>query len=324
MSDFRDMYKNANQLKEHQTARRMRLLEEQKRQRKDQFSFQRDLKEIVLGKNNRKQHRLNNMFRYNLMLSEWMMSKPDDIEDFLLIPCPKGIRCSLSTGENNKKSAKLYYKNGLKFLEMKTNLPAFTILDCIFCEKSKTIFILDVTVFNNRDLITCDATFRFFWLKSKFLEDDLKILDNDINFKLKVLENYDFIDTCAINFCFGNLPEFTEETELDGFLFYHKEGSYTPGEESPLVLWLFPFMIFELFDNYKVNQIYHSKRPETYSNYLDFIKEFDEKSKKRKKKKLRDSSGMDFESTEARDSVIEDEVDVTQDMIDLEEFGNDV
>lgn len=85
MSDFRDMYKNVNQLKEHQTARRTRLLEEQRRHREEQFSFQRDLKEILSTRNNKK-NRLNDLFRYNLMLSEWMMSKPEDIDDFLLIP----------------------------------------------------------------------------------------------------------------------------------------------------------------------------------------------------------------------------------------------
>lgn len=93
MSDFRDFYKNSNQLKEHQSQRRSRLLEQQRRQREERFAFQRDLKEILTGQKGIT--RANRMFKNNLMLSEWMMYRPDDIEDFLIKPCPKGIEISV-------------------------------------------------------------------------------------------------------------------------------------------------------------------------------------------------------------------------------------
>lgn len=89
MCDFRDMYKNVNQLKEHQSTRRARLLDHQRKHRDDQFALRRDLIEI-LSNSKHKRSRINGMFKNKIMLSEWMLTKPDDIEDFLMKPCPKG------------------------------------------------------------------------------------------------------------------------------------------------------------------------------------------------------------------------------------------
>lgn len=108
MADYRELYKNVSQLKEHQLTRRIRLLDDQKRQREDSFAKKRDLKQIL--SNPKKRARLNPFFKKTLMLSEWMTVKPEDVEDFILVPCPTGIRCSLSTGENKRKTAILYYK----------------------------------------------------------------------------------------------------------------------------------------------------------------------------------------------------------------------
>lgn len=163
MTHLRDLYKNTGQLKEHQSQRRAQLLEDQRRQRDERFAGQRDLKEFF---NYPKAHRKANVaFRNNLMLSEWMMNKPDDIEDFLIKPCPKGerkiirflsndckllllgIRCSLSVGEDDRKRASLFYKNGMQFLQLTTTLPPCTILDVIYNKASKKIFVLDALVY---------------------------------------------------------------------------------------------------------------------------------------------------------------------------------
>lgn len=199
-------------------------------------------------------------------------------------------------------------------------MPAYTILDCVYCSASQTIYVLDTTAYNDRDLTACDATFRFFWLKSKFMEDSLMVTDKDKILKLVRLESFDFLEPFAIKTCFETaFVGFNDKSELDGYLFYHKEGSYTSGE-SPLVLWLFPFMIDELFDNYKVDQSFHSKRPENYTNYLDFIKEFNEKSKKRrnKKKTVQSLGGGEMEHESIEVSFTEDSSDDVQAMIDLE------
>lgn len=207
-------------MKEQQIKRRTELLEQQKRGRNEKFSASRDLKEIF-QQNKPKKNPRNKLFSNIVMLSEWMMTKPDDIEDFLIIPCPKGIRCSLVTGDHkNTTAASVYHKNGQRMMRIRTNLPTCTILDCIYNSITKTIYILDAIVYAKRDLVDCDASFRFYWLKSRFLEEDLRIVDDESNLSLRLLETYDFSDPSSVNLCFQTYPLFTCET--DGFLFYHK------------------------------------------------------------------------------------------------------
>jgi snurportin-1 len=323
MSDFRNLYKNVNQLKEQQSLRRSRMLEAQKNQRNDQFSFQRDLKEILSKESSPgRKTRHNFMFKNNLMLSEWMMELPEDIDDFLLIACPKGKRCTLSMDDRQSNIARLYYKNGSNFLEVKTNIPAFTILDCVYSEVNQTIFILDVIAYAGRDLIGCDAEFRFFWLKSKFIEDDLKITDDKKNLKLNLLVNYPYTDPYAVSICFQTPPLFPDGAELDGFLFYHKEGSYTSGE-TPLVLWTFPFMIPELFEHIRPNDFYQIK-PANYTNYLDYIADFNAKLEKKKNRGKGRKSGEAMEHETSGEPKEEENIDEMQAMIELEMTGSDV
>lgn len=132
--------------------------------------------------------------------------------------------------------------------------------------------------------------------------------------------SYDISDDLAVNTLFQTHPLFSDGAELDGYLFYHKEGSYTAGE-TPLVLWLFSFMIEELFDHFKVNPFYNSNRPVTYTNYLDYIREFDEKLKKRRAKK---SGNKTPESMEVNGTEADDGRDEMQEMIELEITGHDV
>lgn len=123
MSEFKIFHKNNQsiaQLKELQVVRRLAFLDDQKQRREEQYSFLRDLKKIVpnlkltkkqtkLDKSlqrecdvgyqaNKAQPKFNYQFKNILMLSEWMMEAPEDLEDYLLIPCPKGMRASLSVG----------------------------------------------------------------------------------------------------------------------------------------------------------------------------------------------------------------------------------
>lgn len=101
MSDFKQLYKNSNQLQAQQETRRARLLEEQRKHRESQFAFQRDLREILQQTNKPKQEhvRANKWFKNIVMLSEWMMKAPEDIEDFMVMPCPKG-KINLSSQSN--------------------------------------------------------------------------------------------------------------------------------------------------------------------------------------------------------------------------------
>ena len=60
---------------------------------------------------------------------------------------------------------------------------------------------------------------------------------------------------------------------LDGILFYHKLGFYTP-KVSPLVGWLKPFMIPEILKA-NVPEFYLQKRPTSYVNIQQHLKKKD-------------------------------------------------
>lgn len=157
MTEFKDYYKKnhtLNQLKEQQITRRVTFLEEQKRRRQEQIEYQRDLKEILFKKPKAnkevKSKRINYEYRNILMLSEWMMELPEDLDDFLLIPCPTGIRVVVVASNNQK--TETFYKNGMHFFNFKSNLPHDTILDCIFNKSNNTIYVLDVLVFAGKFL----------------------------------------------------------------------------------------------------------------------------------------------------------------------------
>ena len=162
-------------------------------------------------------------------------------------------------------------------------------------------------------MLDSDSALRFFWLESKFAENVFKVSDQEQNLEFKLLPHFALTDPYAVSSCFDSFPMFQNDVELDGYLFYHKEGSYTAGE-TPFVLWLFPFMVEELFNDFKVNSSYYQSRPGNYTNYLQFIKEFDENSKKRKKKP-NISDSMELETTISSLDESRDEMDA---MIDLE------
>ncbi|KAG5669185.1 hypothetical protein PVAND_017079 [Polypedilum vanderplanki] len=317
MSEFKNLYKNQSNLAQQQSLRRAKLLEEQKQRRENQFSSQRDIKS---ENEQQKKKKIYKDFDYknNLMLSEWMMETPEDLEDFLLIPCPKGIRSTLSNEKTKNKNCRLYYKNGTENLRFKTNLPQQTILDCILDKISNTLFILDVIKYDGRDFMNCDTSFRHFWIKNKFIESDLKIIDEESDMKMQLLDVYDLADSNQGFSCFQKYPMFNEGTELDGFLFYHKEADYTIGE-TPLVLWLFPFMIEEVLSMFKVHPNYNNQKPDNYRNYLDYIKIFNETLKKKRRSRNKSESSMEIqENQDENEFDMQNEI---QKMIDLERFG---
>ncbi|CRK92760.1 CLUMA_CG006274, isoform B [Clunio marinus] len=284
-SNYKDLYKKKILLKEQQMKRRKELLEIQKRRRDEMFISGRESVKTPQEQSFKKKQ-LKNRYTNIIMLSEFMISLPEDIENFTLIPCPKGVRCSLVTEESkHKKYANLFNKKGKRILNFKTNIPPNTILDCIFSMVTNTIYILDIIAYNNHDMSECEAFFRLFWIKSKFLEDELHVLNDGKQLKLELLSNYDFSDPHTIKLVFETYAPFKDGAELDGYLFYHKEclpieGSYTAGE-TPLVLWLFPFMVNELFESFKVHEFYYSQRPENYTNHLLSIEEYFKKTREK-------------------------------------------
>lgn len=302
--NFKNLYKFNDKVEASQAARRAKLLEEQKRKREEQFNSGRPEDELKY-KSKHKHYRVNLDFKDSLMMSEWMLEAPEDLDSFVLIPCPKGVRCTLSVDSS---SVTAYYRNGKEFKSnIKSNLPKDTVLDCFYVKKSSTFYVIDILQYKSRDFINCDYAMRSYWLRSKFDEEEFKIFSPD-EIKLKLIDSYDCADHLRVTQCYQTCPIFNDETELDGYLYYHKEGSYTFGE-CPLVLWLFPFMVEEMIPGHQVHPDYNEK-PENYTNCFEFIKAFNDKRKNKSRRSK--NTSMDFEtSTE----------DPVQQSIDLETHG---
>jgi snurportin-1 len=237
-----------------------------------------------------------------------------------------GQRCTLSTSDNKNHKTFLHYKNGSRvFKELESNIPPSTVLDCVYVEANRSVFILDVISYDGREVSGCDTAFRFFWIKCKFEEDNLQF-EKSTQLSIHLIETYDCSDSYSIRNVVEKCPIFNLGVKLDGYLFYHKEASYTPGE-SPLVLWLFPFMFEELFDDFKVHPFYHSERPKDYTNYLKYIDDFNEKALNRKRKNSKKKHEVDS-SMEAEFEVLQDSSETEQNehemMMQLEMTGNDV
>lgn len=102
-------------------------------------------------------------------------------------------------------------------------------------------------------------------------------------------------DVDAISRALSKHPYFdSDKPQIDGLLFYHKEGYYTPGS-TPLVLWLKPYMVNEMLgEDVHVADGYHHARPAAYTNMYDFISNYEE-ARKRKPKKRKQKYGESME-----------------------------
>merc|ERR1719234_360065 len=90
-----------------------------------------------------RQRRLRKTYKNQLMLSEWLVEVPEDLEtNWLLLLCPEGRR-NFVVAENG--STKVYSKSGKQVKSFPSNLPGgirnqgrrsnkYTILDCIYSE----------------------------------------------------------------------------------------------------------------------------------------------------------------------------------------------
>ncbi|XP_062998964.1 snurportin-1 isoform X2 [Elgaria multicarinata webbii] len=115
-----------------------------------------------------------------LMLSEWLIDVPPDLEpEWLLVVCPTGKRALIVA---SKGSTAAYTKSGFCVNRFPSLLPGgnrrnsttgkdYTILDCIFSEAQQTYYILDVMCWRGHPVYDCQTDFRFYWLHSKMQEE---------------------------------------------------------------------------------------------------------------------------------------------------------
>ncbi|EAT48218.1 AAEL000724-PA [Aedes aegypti] len=309
-SRFTDLYKNKSRGKEqHQSERRRTLLEEQKRLRQTEVDSSRPgLLELIEAENTesdcsstdhqqleRRRFRpkvwFSKLYRDKVQLSEWMYEKPDDLENWFLVPCPVGIRCLLVI---RKGLAVAYRKDGRSITRFSTRLgkkQRVTVLDC-FMTKSRIFYALDLLVYNEMDLVQCECQFRFQWLRSKMEEDNLQkrfctAMENP--WELELIPTMDFKSPGQVEQCLSKYPMFPD-TPLDGLLFYHKESNYIYGR-TPLVTWLFPFMVPEVLGSewgHLLNHQYLQKIPDSYQDlgHRAYMDEFDAKLAKKRSRRV--------------------------------------
>ncbi|XP_046806971.1 snurportin-1 [Lucilia cuprina] len=287
---FHNLYKPNINEKERQEIRRKELLQQQKIKRLEQQDEQRNLKDPhaseYKGKFYNKKRKINTSIEnINLQLSEWLKEKPENFDDWLLVPCPKGQRCLVVAARGE---TKMFSKNKKYRMTFSSILPGggilgscndYCILDCIYCKEMDIFYILDALHFSI-PLVDCDAEFRFFWLKSKLNElDEFEGKLKYDNLKLfKLLENYDMSNEERTFVALQRYPLWVDNRpQLDGFLFYHKKSHYVYGT-TPLVCWLFAFMLPDVLQM-AVSRCYAS--PDNYckQNPWRYMDEFDKRLK---------------------------------------------
>lgn len=283
---FQDLYKQNINENERQEIRRQKLLQQQKLKRLEQQDDHRDLEEppsnIRSNKEvRRKRYQNTKLENISLQLSEWMKEKPEDLEDWLLVPCPKGQRCLVVSANGE---TKMFSKNKRYRMTFPSYLPGgglvgssqdCCIFDCVYNRELDTFYVLDVLQ-SHIPLMECDTEFRFFWLKSKFdeIEDNIDECDKDKVKHFHVLDFYDMANEERVAMALQKYPLWpSNQPELDGFLFYHKHSNYVCGT-TPLVCWLFPFMIPDVLgmtigSDYEIPSNYVPGHP------LQYMEEFD-------------------------------------------------
>jgi len=71
---------------------------------------------------------------YRPQLSEWLRHKPEDLGEWLLVPCPVGKRCLVVA---SKGITKAYSKGGWMFMDLRSSLPGDSPACCMFlCTRS--------------------------------------------------------------------------------------------------------------------------------------------------------------------------------------------
>lgn len=99
-------------------------------------------------------------------------------------------------------------------------------------------------------------------------------------------------------YLFEETEFFPDNVQVDGINFYYPESMYTPGE-TPLVLWLKPFMVPDILQkpvNDHLGQLY---KPPDYVNIFKYIENLNKKNKKtkktKKKKNVHNCNNMDVD-----------------------------
>ncbi|GAB0088445.1 Snurportin-1 [Sergentomyia squamirostris] len=300
VNKYRQLYKSSGWMKEGQSQRRRQMLEEQKRQRAQKADENRMFLAFIQKHQAQKQKaasaNFDRFYANKLQLSEWMRERPEDLDNWYIVPCPKGKRCLIVANDRTT----VYNKAGKVLNSFRSSLEGgkyVTVLDCIYNGTRKEYHVLDCLVYRNQEFIHCETSFRFFWLTSKFLEYDHTVIHRDNHYPFHFIPRFDCADEASLAEALNTYPQWPDNIPtLDGYLFYHKESSYAYGT-TPLVLWLFSYMIPEILNTTSLHENYKNL-PDGYTTALEFMDDFDRKQKLKRRGKNRAGRKMEVEEGE--------------------------
>ena len=257
-----------------QETRRKRLLEEQRSRRESSVDYARRIAEgeeqngdegpdemdddegteageaAGQGKERKKKKSHSNPYRNQLMLSEWMVDVPADLEqNWMVVVCPigkrslvvasKGVTCAYSRTGQLLNRFPSYLPGGCKKHQSSNT---YTLLDCVYHEASHTYYILDVMCWRAHPVYDSDLEFRLFWMKSKMEED---------NSRCTVISKVNPFRFVPLDYCLSTRDALNRilssawPLEVDGLLFLHRSSHYLR-RRSPLAVWLKPHMVPEV------------------------------------------------------------------------------
>lgn len=190
-------------------------------------------------------------WRNQLMLSEWLVGRPEDFEqDWLMLVCPVGRRSLVVA---SRKTTSAYSRSGQCLNNFPSLLPGgsrnthrtaedFCILDCIHHDSTRTYYVLDIMCWRGHPVYDCETDFRMFWLQTKLAEEGERVSSHSRINPLRFIPLDSFpCSSASIATALGS----TWPLEVDGLLFLHRKAHYTIGR-SPLALWLKPHMVADL------------------------------------------------------------------------------
>lgn len=312
---FQNLYKHNIDKYKRQEIRRNRLLQKQKLKRlEQQDGFRNHVKvpeHCGKVKSFCEKYTDTNIENIHLQLSEWFKETPENFDDWLLVPCPIGQRCLVVA---QKGKTKMYSKTKRCRMTCLSLLPGggligsdkdHCILDCIYYQEKDTFYVLDALHFSI-PLVDCDAEFRFFWLKSKFIElEDLEDKYKSADVKsFQLIDNYDISNESRLSTVLQRYPLWqNNQPKLDGFLFYHKKSHYVFGT-TPLVCWLFPFMLPDIL-RLTVSSVYETPAKYCKQNPWQYMDQFDEEMSRKRNKKTKNKTNSNLSTMEDVESAEE-------------------
>jgi hypothetical protein len=179
--------------------------------------------------------RVHPRYKNRLMLSQELdpSDPPSDITtQWLVKACPKGTRLLLICAHGKTKG---YTRRGYLFDTCFTSFPGgspispegHAVLDVVYNKDTSIYYVMDVMVWDGVSMYGCDAEMRFFFARSKVQEWTRTRLDQR---SIVYVEEFPVSETVVQQMS-------TRSDEVEGLIFFYRNGYYEPGVKSDVCLW---------------------------------------------------------------------------------------